>query len=110
MTEFAVPTAQVGQYCVVSPVGELDLVTAEPLRAALLALLEKGESQIVLDLSGVTFMDSSALGVLISVHRRMPEGSALRLAAVSHTVGRLFSLTRLDSVFPMFDTVQAATA
>lgn len=80
--------------------GELDLAVAVAFRARLRDLLVAGHTEVVIDLSGVVFMDSSALGVLISAQRqtRMFRGS-LTLANPSAPVRRLLALTSLDKVF-----------
>ena len=63
---------------------------------------------VVVDLSGVTFMDSSGIGALVSGRRRLAEGAGMRLVCTQPTVVRLFELTGLTAVFPMFATVAEA--
>ena len=84
--------------------GEVDLPVAVAFRARLRELLVAGHTEVVVDLSRVTFMDSSALGVLVSAQRqtRIFRGS-LALESPSAPVTRLLSLTSLDKVFDVKD-------
>lgn len=61
---------QVGPYTVVPVTGEVDVSTAPALRDISLALLNRGTTHLVLDLRGVTFMDSTGLGSLLRIHHR----------------------------------------
>lgn len=63
---------------------------------------------VVLDLSQVTFVDSSGLASLVSVLKALPEGATLRLARVHANVHSLLRLTRLLKVFSTFPTVPEA--
>jgi len=63
----------------------------------------------VVDLSQVSFLDSSGLGVLVMVHRRIRAvGGSLRLAACQPEVVSIFHITALDRVIEMFPTVEDA--
>jgi len=90
--------------------GELDLSSAPQLKWALADTLGAGASQLVLDLSLVTFIDSTALGVLVGTHRSL--GACERLAiAFSHPdVLNIFELTGLDATFDIFSTFDDALA
>ncbi|HZW45921.1 MAG TPA: STAS domain-containing protein [Microvirga sp.] len=70
--------------------------------------IEAGHSQVVLDMSGVEFVDSSGLGALVSCLKRIGPRGKLAIAGASGAVIRLFSLTRMDRVFSLHDTVDAA--
>jgi anti-anti-sigma factor len=72
--------------------GELDLLTVPQLRDALVSVTGS-ESDVVLDFSGVSFVDSSGLGLLLSTARATKErGASLVLRAPSLTVRRLFGI------------------
>lgn len=60
----------VGSYTVVGVTGEVDVATAPALRDAMLSLLNRGTDNLVLDLRGVTFMDSTGVGSLLRIHHR----------------------------------------
>jgi anti-sigma B factor antagonist len=91
---------------VVSPHGEIDLTTSEALRIAMDRAVDDGATALVLDLSDVTFMDSTALGVLVSFHRRL--GERLVLAAAQPVVLRLLEITKFTSVLRLTDSVTSA--
>jgi anti-anti-sigma factor len=100
-----------GPCAVVSVGGELDPGTAGELtEAALTAMQEIGPS-LVLDLSGVTFMDSTGLKVLLAVHQRAQlAGGRLVLAGATRSVKRVVSITGLDETFEARDNVVEAVA
>ncbi len=64
--------------------------------------------RVVLDLTGVDFVDSSGLGAIVAVMKQMPAGTRLDLAALSPTVSKVFRLTRMDTVFQIFQTLDDA--
>ncbi len=91
--------------------GELDLYTAPRLKEALLTAVEDGTLRIVIDMSGVHFIDSSALGVLIGgVKRLKPRDGKLVLVSVDENVNWIFQITGLNSVFDIFQTREEALA
>jgi anti-sigma B factor antagonist len=82
-----------------------ELVT--PIREA----IDAGARCVVLDLSSTQSMDSTALGALVQILKALrAEGGELRLAAVGDAVSRVLSITRLDQVFSIFRTLEAARA
>lgn len=94
--------------CAVSVAGEIDLISAPELKAQLAAIAAEGRSQLILELSGVEHMDSTGLGVLIGINRRLPAGGRLVVAAAPTGVRSLLSLTGLQDAFPAFATVDEA--
>jgi anti-sigma B factor antagonist len=90
--------------------GEVDLLSAPVLKGALLARVAAGATRIVLDLSGVVHMDSTGLGVLVGVRRRLPEEGLIAVAGAAPAVRSVFELTGLDRTFKLFDNVEAAMA
>jgi anti-sigma B factor antagonist len=88
--------------------GELDLATAPTLKWSLLDVLGAGYSQLVLDLSGVGFMDSTAIGVLVGVKRNLAAGQRLAIASLQPTVLKIFEITGLDGSFRIASTVEDA--
>jgi anti-sigma B factor antagonist len=82
--------------------GDSDLHTAPELKERLRMVVDDGATNVVLDLSGVTFIDSTSLGVLLGSMRRIRElDGQLRLVAPGPEVRRIFELTLLDRVFPL---------
>ena len=70
--------------------------------------IEAGHTRIVLDLSGVDFVDSSGLGAIVACLKRLGPRGDLAIAGARGAVSRLFTLTRMDKVFPLHETVDAA--
>lgn len=91
--------------------GEVDVATAPRLRDRLVQLVTEGPAQVVVDLSGVTFIDSMGLGAMISgLKRARAHQGDLRLAGAGDHVAKVLSITRLDQAFVVADTVDAAVA
>jgi anti-sigma B factor antagonist len=107
--DFAISHQDLGAWTVVTVSGEVDMATGPTLRDDLLGVLARGGHRVVLDLSKVTFMDSSGLGALLGGHRRarLLDGE-IRLAAPSARVLEILRLTNLDRVFDLYLTVAAA--
>ena len=93
---------------VVSLAGELDLYNAEEVRRALLDTLGDGAELLVVDLAEVTFIDSTALGVLIEARSRLSDRSGFRLAAPGLEVRRALEVSGLDRHFVVRETVADA--
>jgi stage II sporulation protein AA (anti-sigma F factor antagonist) len=68
-----------GEDVVVRPHGEIDVQTAPALRHAMDQAVESAKGDLVVDLEGVGFIDSSGLGVLLGRYRRMPQGRAMAI-------------------------------
>jgi anti-anti-sigma factor len=72
-------------------------------------LLKNGRKNLVFDLSGVTHIDSTGIGRFIDAHRRIGEiGGEMRLAGAGGMVRDSFRVTRLDTIFQFYPTVEAA--
>jgi anti-sigma B factor antagonist len=94
---------------IVSVKGEVDLSTAPRLKWALVDSLEAGHGQLVVDLSRVTFIDSTALGVLVGVKRSLGAG-ALALVCANADVLKIFELSGMDGAFTILPTLREALA
>ena len=89
--------------------GEIDIATAPSLREKLHGLLADGNQNLVIDLDEVTFLDSTALGVLVgALKRARTEGGEVRIVCNQPRVRKVFEITRLDSAFDMCTTVEEA--
>lgn len=79
--------------------GDLDIVTSDEVKRALADLLDEGHRSLSLDMSGVGFVDSSGLGVLVAIHRLAgAEGGSFVVRSVPPQVRRLFEITRLGDL------------
>jgi anti-sigma B factor antagonist len=91
--------------------GEADLHVASELRNHLSAAMGTGTSSLVVDLSGVTFIDSMGLGALLgSMKRLQARGGEFRLVVPEGESRRIFEMTLLDRVFELHPTREAAVA
>lgn len=96
--------------CVVVVEGELDLSTAPRLKWMLVDALHGGKRQLALDLSLTTFMDSTALGVLVAVLRRLGPDERLAIASPRADVAKIFEFAGVDSAFAIHPTLDDALA
>jgi len=91
--------------------GEVDLFTAAELKSRLSAPIDAGATRVIVDLSAVTFIDSSSLGVLIGAHKRLePAGGRLVIVCDDRTIINTFKTTGLDRVFEIVASRADATA
>ena len=89
--------------------GEIDIYTAPMFKQAVVNLVSEGNKDVIIDLSGVTFMDSSGFGTLLGATRRLrPSGGGLHLAGPNSTIQRMLRLTRLDSIMRIYDSPEEA--
>ena len=105
----AVDRRELGEHTsIISIEGELDLSTAPQLKWALVDATQAGRDQLIVDLSKATFMDSTALGVLIGVNRGLAAGERLAIVCVAPTILRVFELSGMDGAFAIYETVEEA--
>ena len=98
-----------GDWSVVEVGGEIDVATAPRLREQLIALVNDERYQIVVDMAGVDFIDSTGLGVLISGLKRVKtRGGTFALSCTEPRILKVFEITGLLAVFPVHDTVDDA--
>ena len=91
--------------------GEVDVYTAPKLKSRLIDLVDEGKYNIVIDLQKVEFMDSSGLGVLVGGLKRVKshQGS-IALVCTQENILKIFRITGLVKVFPIFSTEEEAVA
>jgi anti-sigma B factor antagonist len=98
-------------YTVLSVTGEVDVYTAPRLREKLVELVSQGKHQIIIDLEGVDFLDSTGLGVLVGGLKRLRSHDGdLGLVCTQHRILKVFEITGLTKVFAIRDSVEAAVA
>lgn len=98
-----------GTACTISVKGEVDVYTSPMLKAHIVDAIDDGCTDMIVDLEDVGFIDSSGLGVLVSGLRRVKERSgSMRLVCTRESILKIFRITGLDKVFPVFSTVKEA--
>ncbi len=103
--------SEIAGWTVVSVYGELDVATSPDLRERLISLVSEGRVQLVLDLDGVDFLDSTGLGTVVGALKRVrTHGGDLRLVCTEARITRLFEITGLDKAVPLLPTLDAAVA
>lgn len=97
---------------VVAPRGEIDHATADAFRGPLLDAVEQAageDERLVIDFSGVTYMSSVGLRVMMIAGRAAKEkGVAVSVAGLNDTMAEIFRISRFDRIFPVHDSVEAA--
>jgi anti-sigma B factor antagonist len=110
-TAFGISQRELGGHtCVIAVEGELDLSTAPRLKWMLLDALQTGFDRLVVDLSRATFMDSTALGVLVGVKRRLDGGERLVIVCPRADVLKIFEFAGMDGAFAIFPALDQALA
>ncbi len=104
--EFAVTEEPIdSERHVVAVRGEIDLFTAPELKQVLAETIEGGRSRIVVDLTDTTFLDSTALGVLIGAVKRLrSRDGALAIVNTDENIAKTFEITGLDQIFTILPT------
>ena len=95
---------------VIAPSGRLDVAGVPALKAAVSEAVGNGQPRLVIDMEGVSFVDSTGLGSVIAALKQIrgSQGGELRLAAPNQQVRVVLELTTLDRVFPYYATVEEA--
>ncbi len=105
-----ITTNRDGNVCLVSVQGEIDVYTSPALKAEIAAAVESGCINLVIDIDGVGFIDSSGLGVLVSGLRRVKENAgSMRIVCTRESILKILRITGLDKVFPIFASAEEAS-
>jgi anti-sigma B factor antagonist len=101
--------AKAGDVTVVEVEGQLIVGNRQELKTRVLEELEHGERRFLVDFARTGYIDSSGLGVLVSLSKKIRElGGELRLANLNDDLRTLFELTKLDTLFQIADTRERA--
>jgi anti-sigma B factor antagonist len=104
-------TETVGDVLVVGVIGQLVVGNRQEFKQTVLDEVERGARRILVDFTETGYVDSSGLGALVSLNKRLREvGGELRLAALNEDMRTLFELTRLDTLFRLYATRAEALA
>lgn len=88
----------------------LDAALAVRFKNNLKVLVDEGAAHMILDLSQVGFMDSSGLGALVGHMKYMGTERKFEICGLSPTVEKVFKLTRMDSVFKIYENLDEAVS
>ena len=110
--QYATTIEQLGDVWVTTSNGEIDAFSAPSLREDLRHLIEElGARSLVIDLSAVTFLDSSGLGAVVGALRRLNERDGeLRIVQPRSAASRIFEHTGLDRVLDLYTDREAAVS
>jgi anti-sigma B factor antagonist len=98
-------------YTLVEMAGEADVTNSDELRRRLDEEVALEPRTLIIDLSGLRFMDSSALHALLRANRALDrQGGVLALVSPQAAVAKILRLTTADRLIPVFDTVAEAAA
>jgi anti-sigma B factor antagonist len=96
---------------VISVDGQLIVGNRHELKQKVMDALDVGERKIVIDFTNTGYIDSSGLGALVSLSKKIrDQGGELRLAGLNEDLRTLFELTKLDTLFTIADTPEQALA
>jgi anti-sigma B factor antagonist len=106
----AISTARAGRdVTVVTVEGQLIVANRQELKQVILDALDTGARRFVIDFGPTAYIDSSGLGALVAINKRVREvGGELRLAGLNEDLRALFELTKLDTLFQITDTANQA--
>jgi anti-sigma B factor antagonist len=91
--------------------GEIDLHVSPAIAISLQEIIAKKPARLLVDLSRVSYMDSSGLAVLIDAMQKVKKyGGAFGVVGMQESVRAIFEIAKLDQVFRIFPSVEAATA
>jgi anti-sigma B factor antagonist len=106
---FSATIRQVGQVSVVEVIGKLTSFEGGALRSSIATLLKEGRKQIILNLSGLTYLDSSGIGDLVHTYMSVIKGGGeMKVVGLSDKVEEILKITQLYQVFQEFQDEQAA--
>jgi anti-sigma B factor antagonist len=96
---------------IISVEGQLIVANRQELKQKALEALEAGDTKFVIDFTETGYIDSSGLGVLVSVSKKIREaGGELRLSGLNEDLRMLFELTKLDTLFKISESKEEAVS
>jgi anti-sigma B factor antagonist len=111
LMELGLDVRKLDGHSVVDVKGEIDVYTAPKLREKLIELVSEGSYDVVVNLEGVDFLDSTGLGVLVGALKRVKAHDGnLSLVCTQDKILKIFKITGLTKVFPIYDSVEEATS
>ncbi len=109
--DISVSRTTAGDVPIVAVSGEVDVYSAPALKDNITELLQSGVTTLIVDLSGVAFLDSTGLGALVEARAATSDaGGSLPLVCSQERILKLFTITGLDGVFTIHPTIGDAVA
>ncbi len=94
---------------VLDVVGEIDIYTTPQFKEAVSAAIDENNPAIIINMTQVTYMDSSGFGTLLSATKRLrPLDGALYLTGCNESIQRMLQITRLNTIFGVYATEEEA--
>ncbi len=107
--DLSLETRQENDRTVIEVGGEIDVYTAPKLREKLIELVSEGSYDVVVNLEGVDFLDSTGLGVLVGALKRVKaHDGSLSLVCTQDKILKIFKITGLTKVFPIHSSIDEA--
>lgn len=111
MADLKIETRMVGGKPVLDLTGEVDSYNSPKLRETMVALIEEGNPHLLINMTGVDYIDSTGLGTLVGGLKRASEkNGTIRIVCPNEQIYKVFNITGLVKVFSIFDNEQAALA
>lgn len=100
---------KVGGTTILDVVGEIDVYTAPQFKEAVNNVLANGQKHLIINMANVSYMDSSGFGTLLSATKKLrPVGGTVNLVKCNNAIDRILKITRLNTVFSVYDSVDEA--
>ena len=107
--DLSLETREAGDRTVVAVGGEIDVYTAPKLRDKITELVNAGHHTLLIDMEKVEFLDSTGLGVLVGGLKKVrAHDGSMELVCSQDRLLKIFRITGLAKVFPIYDSVEAA--
>jgi anti-anti-sigma factor len=104
-----IKTREEGQVIIIALEGEVDISVTELVREKFNKLVDERKKVILVDMTKVSYIDSSGLGLLVETMQAMEKYSGeIKLYSLSSDVQKVFELTRLNKFFDIFNTEKEA--
>lgn len=89
--------------------GEIDVYTSMELKKELNGMIDNGNKKIIINLEKVNYMDSSGLGILVAILKRLKqEDGIMKLTNMNIGIKRIFEITKLTKFFEIYEDEEAA--
>jgi len=103
---FETKVKEVNGFPVIELIGEIDLSTSPVFKQRIYEIIESGKRDVIVDMNGLDFMDSTGLGVLVAALKKTRmEGGSIRLICNRNNIMKVFTITGLDKVFAIYDNL-----